>query len=172
MLAERVAVPLKQASITAKQVQDVAEVLRYIEKRMIGRVAGDVDGHVSNYYMICCSAHLSAATTPAHGEIGVLFSGSLLMTLHALRNARSDHWALAIDPLDGYYGQNLDPVTNRPVTLEKVTANIRLLGFQMNKVLIVKARTESPEALQVARAFPLASLWIDGDHPYEGIKRD
>jgi hypothetical protein len=171
LLAERVSSAF-ETSITARQVQDVAKVVRYMEEQMIGRVAGDVDDHVLNYYMICCSTHLLAATTPAHGEIGVLFGGSLLMMLHALRSSRSDHRALVIDPLDGYYGQNLDPVTGLPVTLDNVAANIRHLGFEMNRVRIVKARSESQEALQVARAFPLASLWIDGDHSYEGIRRD
>lgn len=104
--------------------------------------------------------------------MSVLFGGSLLMMLHALRSSHSDHRALAIDPLDGYYGQNLDPVTSLPVTLDNVTANIRRLGFEMNRVRIVKTRSESREALLVAQAFLLASLWTDGDHSYEGIKRD
>jgi hypothetical protein len=171
LLAERVSKAFK-TNITVRQVQDVAEVLRNTEEQMIGRIAGDVDDHVLNYYMIWYSTHLSADATPAHGEIGILFGGSLLMMLHALRSSRSNHWALAIDPLDGYYGQDLDPVVNLPITLDNVAANIRRLGFEMNKVQIVKERSESDEALQIARAFPLASLWIDGDHSYECIKRD
>jgi hypothetical protein len=171
LLAERVSRAF-ETNITARQVQDVAEILRHTEKQMLGRIAGDVDDHILNYFMIYCSTHLSGATTPAHGEIGVLFGGSLLMMLHALQSSHSDHWALAIDPLEGYYSQKFDPTTGFPVTLENVTANIRRLGFEMNKVRIVKARSESREALHIARSFPLASLWIDGDHSYEGIKRD
>jgi hypothetical protein len=171
LIAERVSRAF-EINITTKQVRDVAEVLRYTEKQMIGRVAGDVDDHILNYFMIYCSAYLSGATTPAHGEIGVLFGGSLLMMLHAMQSSRSNHWALAIDPLDGYYGQKVDPVTGLTVTLDYVITNIRRLGFEMNRVRIVKARSESQEALQVARSFPLVSLWIDGDHSYEGIKRD
>lgn len=171
LLAERISKAF-ETNISAKQVQDVAEVLRYTEEQMIGRIAGDVDDHVLNYYMICYSLHLPADATPAHGEIGILFGGSLLMMLHALRSSYSSHWALAIDPLDGYYGQSLDPVVNLPITLDNVTTNVRRLSFEMDNVRIVKERSESDKALQIARSFPLASLWIDGDHSYEGIKRD
>jgi len=171
LLAERVSKAFK-TNINAKQVQDVAQVLRHTEEQMIGRIAGDVDDHVLNYYMIWYSMHLSADATLAHGEIGILFGGSLLMMLHVLRSSHSNHLALAIDPLDGYYGKSLDPVVNLPVTFDNVAANIRRFGFEMNKVRIVKERSESDKALQIARAFPLASLWIDGDHSYEGIKRD
>ncbi len=171
LLSERVSKAFK-TNISARQVQEVAEVLRQTEEQMIGRIAGDVDDHILNYFMIYCSANLSETPTPAHGEIGVLFGGSLLMMLHALQCSRSDHWALAIDPLDGYYGQNVDPITGLAVTLDCVINNILRLGFEMNRVHIVKERSESDEALQIARSFPLASLWIDGDHSYEGIKRD
>jgi len=171
VLAERVSSAF-ETHITAAQVQDVAQVLSKTEDRMVGRIAGDVDDHVLSYFMIFCSSDLSAANTVAHSEIGVLFGGGLLMMLHALRSSGSDHWAVAIDPFEGYYGEKFDPVTRLPVTIDNVKANIGRLGFQTDRVRLVKARSESPEALQAAHAFSLASLWIDGDHSYQGIKRD
>lgn len=161
-----------EMDVTSGQVQNVVEVLRYTEEKMIGRVAGDVDDYVLNYYMVSSSTHLSATSTPANGEIGILFGGGLLMMLHALKSIHSNHWVVAIDPLDGYYGQMVDPVSGLPVTLENVMENIKRFGFEMDRIRVVKARSESQEALQEVQSYPFASVWIDGDHSYEGIKRD
>ena len=98
---------------------------------MIGRIAGDVDDHVLNYYMVYHSSRQCEAVNAAHAEIGILFGGGLLMMLQALRSAPSKHMALAIDPLDGYYGQNLDPVTGLPISYENVAQNIQRLGFEI-----------------------------------------
>ena len=161
-----------EINVTTKQIQEVANWLRNTEKKMIGRIAGDIEDYILNYYMIYSASHLSSNKPVAHAEIGVLFGGSLLLMLHALKNAHSDHYALAIDPLDGYYGQNIDPVSGLPVTLEIVKSNVENVGFGMEKVRIVKATSQSQEALNIAGSFSLATLWIDGDHSYEGVKQD
>ena len=161
-----------EINITSKQIQEVAKWLRSTEKKMIGRIAGDIEDYILNYYMIYSASHIPSAKPIAHAEIGVLFGGSLLMMLHALRNSRSDHFALAIDPLDGYYGQNIDPASGLPVILENVISNVKHMGFGMEKVRIVKATSQSQEALDVAGSYSLATLWIDGDHSYEGVKCD
>lgn len=161
-----------EAPIAARDVQEVAAFLRTAEAKMIGRIAGDVEDHVLNYYMVYRSARECCAANAAHAEIGVLFGGGLLMMLHALRAAASDHQALAIDPLTGYYGQDLDPITRLPISHENVEENVRRLGFDPGRVRLLRLRSESPEALAEASKFRLASIWIDGDHSYEGIKRD
>jgi hypothetical protein len=161
-----------EAPLTAGDVQEAAACLRSAEARMIGRIAGDVEDHVLNYYMVHHSSRQCEAVNAAHAEIGILFGGGLLMMLQALRSADSRHMALAIDPLDGYYGQNLDPFSGLPISSENVEENIRRLGFEMDRVHLLKLRSESPEALAAASRFSLASLWIDGDHSYEGVKRD
>lgn len=173
--AETLAARLGQAfdaPITAQDVQEVAAFLRSAEGRMIGRIAGDVDDHVLNYYMVYRSARECRAANAAHAEIGVLFGGGLLMMLHALRAAASDHQALAIDPLNGYYGQDIDPFSGLPISSENVEENIRRMGFDPGRVRLLRLRSESPEALAEASRFRLASIWIDGDHSYEGIKSD
>jgi hypothetical protein len=159
-------------SVSRSQVQNTAALLRQVEKQMVGRVAGDVDDHILNYHMIGATAHIAAPATIAHGEIGVLFGGSLLMTLHALRNSGSDHHVLAIDPFEGYYGQGPDPVMRLPITVENVRHNISLFGFDKRRILLVPAKSESVEAVKSVKGVSLATLWIDGDHSYEGVARD
>ena len=161
-----------EINVTPDQIQEIAKWLRNTEKKMIGRIAGDIEDHILNYFMISSAAHISSTKPVAHAEIGVLFGGSLLMLLHALKNSHSDHHALAIDPLDGYYGQNIDPVSGLPVTLENVVSNVKNVGFGMEKVHIVTEISQSQEALNLAGSFSLATLWIDGDHSYEGVKQD
>lgn len=161
-----------QVDVTGRQVQNVAATLRDMERRMIGRVAGDVDDHVLNYFMIHAACQVPAASNALHGEIGVLFGGSLLMTLHALRACGSERKAIAIDPFEGYYDQGADPVTGLPVTLNNVKVNLDQLGFDAGRVLLVKAKSESLEALRSVERNSFVTLWIDGDHSYEGIRQD
>lgn len=158
--------------ISSNDVQDVAALLRNTDAGMIGRIAGDVEDHILNYYMVRSSADLYGKTTPAHVEIGVLFGGSLLMTLNGIRSTGSDHIAVGIDPLDGYYGETLDPVTKLPITEENVQYNLNRFGVDASRVRIIKAVSESASAIRAIRLFPIASLWIDGDHTYDGVKRD
>ena len=161
-------------TITSNQVAEIAVLFRNIEQKMIGRIAGDVDDHILNYFMIYYSTKIKTLTQDnlAHGEIGVLFGGSLLMMLFALRSAKSLHYSIAIDPLEGYYGQRLDPITNLPVNLKTVKTNINRFEFNMDRVRIVKEQSESPDAIIFAKNYALLSLWIDGDHSYDGVKRD
>ena len=138
---------------------------------MIARVAGEWMISTQLFMAYYFARQCEEANT-AHAEIGILFGGGLLMMLQALRAAVSEHTALAIDPLDGYYGQTLDPVTGLAISYENVAQNIQRLGFEMDRVHLARLRSESPEALAEAGRFSLASLWIDGDHSYEGVKRD
>jgi len=158
-------------NVTSSDVQKVAKIFRKFEKKMIGRIAGDIDDHIFYYFMVLSSVEIGGDSA-IHGEIGVLFGGSLLMLLHALNRARSSRKAVAIDPFQGYYGTSLDPVTKLPVTIENVEYNIRRFKYDRKQVLLINAASESTQALERVANFRFASLWIDGDHSYEGVKRD
>lgn len=160
------------SEITIKDVDEVSRIFRRVEKQMEGRIAGDLEDHVLNYFLIRDSARLGDGQT-VHGEIGVLFGGSLLMSLFALDSVKTNRKMVAIDPLDGYYGDDaLDPLTQLHINQETVIRNITGLGFDIAKILIIPKLSESVETLDIVRDLRFASIWIDGDHSYEGIKRD
>ncbi len=158
--------------VTANDVQRIVRVFLRIEDNITGRIAGDVDDYILNYYMLQSTAFLGRGDNIGHLEIGVLFGGSLVLMATALRNVQSSHWAIGLDPLDGYYGLQHDPATGLPVTLETAQDNLRRNGFAAARVRIVRDRSESPEAIAQMGRYRLATLWIDGDHSYEGVKRD
>jgi len=158
--------------VTPQQIIKTARLINQIENQMIGRIAGDIEDYILNYYMVYFSAYLESDIKPAHAEIGVLFGGSLILMLFALHNSGSDHAVIAIDPLKGYYGENLDPVTNLPINRATLDANLSKFNFLSSKVTIISAMSESAEAIATTRNLRFGSLWIDGDHSYEGVKRD
>lgn len=159
-------------SITPTDVLHLAETLRTVETQMTGRIAGRVHDHILNYVMVHAAAQITSPFPHVHGEIGVLFGGSLLMTIHALRAIGSTTKVVGIDPFSGYYGREYDPMTGLSVTAEQVWHNLSALGLADHPVHLITAPSESPEAQQQAQHYRFASLWIDGDHSYEGIKRD
>lgn len=159
-------------ALTVEDIQRVAQIVRDVEEGMVGRIAGDIDDYALNYFMIIAANTQLEADNLFHGEIGVLFGGGLLIMQYALQSVHSNNWIMAIDPLDGYYRQEKDPVTGLPINIETVTENLQNEGFSMERVNLIKARSESNETLEQTRSIKLASLWIDGDHSYEGIRND
>lgn len=163
---------LLREPFSAAWVQNVARLLREVEAQMTGRIAGDVDDHILNYAMRMIASQVPLPHPRAHAEIGTLFGGSLILTLFALREAGSQDLVLAIDPLSGYYGQGNDVATGLPVTRETVEANLHAFGFLDGRVHLVTATSQSAVAIDALRGYHLASIWIDGDHSYQGLATD
>ncbi len=170
-LAEDLSQILEQP-FTEQWVQEKAQLIRTIESRMIGRIAGDIEDYILNYTTRFVVASTSQRVNQVHAEIGTLFGGSVLLSLFAIDEARSADHVLAIDPFFGYYGQDLDIVTRLPVTAGTVRDNIAKFGFDLERVEIVSATSQSEEAIKAAASYPLASLFIDGDHSYKGVESD
>ena len=106
-------------------------------------------------------------------EIGTLFGlGALLIHDHLVGRARSVSLTL-VDPLSGYYGEDrLDPNTGLVVSRRNLERNARLLGVDAPDLRIVERLSTDPAARAEVADRRYELLVIDGDHSWDGIRRD
>jgi hypothetical protein len=173
--ASDLAVVLSEAfskEFSAADVLHVVGLINRFEQRMTGRIAGDVQDYVLNYFMITAATSLDPEIERAHVEIGVLFGGGLLLAAHAVISTGSRNRIVGIDPLSGYYGERCDPVTGLPVRASTVHKNIRRLKLATPQIQLIVAKSGDRVAANALAGIELASVWIDGDHSYEGVRQD
>jgi len=103
-----------------------------------------------------------------HLEIGTLFGGSaILSALTKIKYGLTGN-IVCIDPLDGYYGNKIDPGSNVAVTPEIVRKNFELFNVQDRIELVTKK--SQPWPLSPDRKFN--SAYIDGQHDYKACLSD
>lgn len=105
-------------------------------------------------------------------EIGALFGGSGGASIMAVSDLKIDHRYVVIDPLDGYYGQPVDPVTGASVDAETLTENLELAGAREGELTILAGLSQDPQIIEQAGRLKYASGFIDGDHTMLGIHND
>lgn len=154
------------------RIRKVESNIRSISEKMVGRHAGPSPDKLLLYLMRYVSAKRFPEDNYVHVEIGTLHGGSLVATLMALNDAHSSHNVICIDPLDGYYGGAIDPHSSVPVDRETVEENVNLFGFSKSQVEIIQHYSTEKDAIDAVRERKVASLFIDGDHSYEGVKAD
>ena len=154
------------------RIKEVEHRVDLISEGMLGRNAGLSADKLLLYLMRYISAKRFNKDSHIHVEIGTLHGGSLIATLIALQDAGSPQRVVCIDPLDGYYGAGLDPKSAVPVDRNTVEENINRFGFARRQVKIVQHYSTEKKAIGALKGHKIASLFIDGDHSYEGIKAD
>jgi len=154
------------------RIRKVESNMGSISGKMIGRYPGAMPDKLLLYLMRYVSAKRFPEDNYVHVEIGTLHGGSLMATLMALQDAHSSHKVICIDPLDGYYGGAIDPQSAVPVDRETVEENVNRFGFSRSQVEIVQRYSTEKEAIDAVSERKVASLFIDGDHSYEGAKAD
>ena len=154
------------------RIREVESKIRSIDEEMIGRHPGAMPDKLLLYLMRYVSAKRFPQNDYVHVEIGTLHGGSLIATLIALQDAHSSHKVICIDPLDGYYGVAIDPQRAVPVDRETVEENVNRFGFSRSQVEIVQHYSTEKVAIDAVRDRKVVSLFIDGDHSYEGVKDD
>lgn len=169
---ERVAMALPEAS--TEDVDDAVAFIDRVDAEMTGRYCGSLADKLSNTLSALVAAR-SGGDDPSevHLETGTLFGGSLLGKLWALdRAGRARQRVICIDPLDGYYGETIDPWSGLAVTAEAVLDNVARFGFDPARVTLVKKPSTDPACLDPLEGATLRTLLIDGDHAYEGASFD
>lgn len=183
-MAEEICMKLNNAfpngNFDTKQVQEAAGLFNNIKRSIIGRIGNDVDDYVINYFMRQAAAkEFKLLDNIAQVEIGVFFASGIIMMLNALKNADCRHVVIGIDPLNGYYISDnseysckRDILTDLPIDLVTVKKNIIKCGFNPDNIIFVDDYSQSEKALEAVSKYRIASIYIDGDHSYKGLKRD
>ena len=154
------------------EVVSIVREIGKVRKGITGRYCNPIDDQIALYLSRFAAAQFCPDPVAVHIEIGTLFGGSLIATLFAIGRAERKHGVVAIDPLTGYYGQSSDPNTGVEVTQETVEHNVVRLGFPLDRVNIFPYRSDDSVPLANIGQMTIASLFIDGDHSYDGIKAD
>ena len=106
-------------------------------------------------------------------EIGTLFGIGLAAIYDHASSLFTQVHLTAIDPLDGYYGKDMqDIVTNEIISESTFRGNLARAGVTEDEITLVKAMSTEDIAIEAATKLAHDVLIIDGDHSYAGVKAD
>lgn len=161
--------------ISSNDVKDAIALFVKVEKGIDGRIAGDVEDYLFNFFIRRHAAQKFTDSQYVNVEIGVLFGGSFIYTLKAVEGYPVKF--IGIDPLDGYYiqdavhGSRVDKYSQTEVSKTVLERNLKKFvndgdyeiwqGYSTDKAIFENIMDKK-----------ISVLFIDGDHTYEGIKFD
>jgi len=150
------------------------ECLKSIDRNIIGRYCGSLEDKMMQSYFYLKALHYFPSNPKyAHIEIGVLFGGSILLKLSLLKRFAKKQTVIAIDPLEGYYKRgSIDPKTQVEVNEENFRKNISSFGFDGSRLKLINKLSTDRSIVGLVSGYTVATLFIDGDHSYKGIKHD
>lgn len=165
-------IPELGIEITARQLHHLAHKISSTEAISHGRIATSIETIVTRC-LVAVSLIEEDTQSFSCLEIGVLFGIGTVCLYDAVRFRVPEVKFYLMDPLDGYYGRHeSDYVSFNPVTLPVLTENMRIAGVKDDEFTIIQAMSESEEAISQMSDKTLDLLVIDGDHSYDGVKRD
>lgn len=144
------------------------EVIEY-EKKTIGRLAGDIQDSILRI-LVADSLNTDILNIL---EIGVLF-GVNAICLYKLTNCQytRKHITL-VDPLHGYYQPGeMDCLTKLPVDRDTLESNLSVSEVPSTDYTIIQGVSDNPSVIRKVSNSYYQVVFIDGDHSYEGIKKD
>jgi predicted O-methyltransferase YrrM len=142
--------------------------LVHIEQLCAGRLAGDIQDAILRVMV--------AVATPGPNfrmlEIGTLFGVNAAATWDIAACVHDTATVTIIDPLDGYYGAARDVATGLQIKQQTVERNLRVVGVLPEQMRIIPGLSESPDVIAQVKNDRFNYMFIDGDHSYDGMRRD
>jgi glycosyltransferase involved in cell wall biosynthesis len=158
--------------VEESDVKQALKAISLIEKGIIGRYCGELGDKVLQYLSIVQFVRATSSKTIDSIEIGTLFGGSCLAKLFAMQDIGVSGKIICIDPMSGYYGQQLDPIAGIAVTKKVLLDNLTRFGFSKESVELREVKSNNPRAIEGLKEQFYATLLIDGDHSYNGVRYD
>jgi hypothetical protein len=159
-------------AITQKDFMEALAAIKLVEEKIIGRHCGDLGDKLLQYLTIVHFVHSTKNKKCNSIEIGTLFGGSCLMKLMAMRNLGVEGKVVCIDPMAGFYDKEVDIITKLPVAADTFFKNIELFGFSGDSIELRTMKSNDSKALRGLRKRSFATLMIDGNHSYKGVRDD
>lgn len=163
--------------IDRDDVKNAVETFSKIEEVIDGRIAGDVEDYILNYFIRKHVANKFLNEATYNVEIGVLFGGSFSFTINSVLNNDNIKF-IGIDPLDGYYikdekiGTKIDKYSNKEVSSLTLKRNLDRLNIPTEKYEIIQGYSTDNDVLDRMKCKKISVLFIDGDHTYDGVRQD
>lgn len=133
--------------------------------KLHGEVSRGIKGRVACRRAVCgVIAEIVTNCGGDHTEIGTLFGGTAIIAGRMKKTGK----VYIIDPLSGYYGAKVDPISRLKPDRELLEANLKHWNV-INKSVIVEA-VSNPWPLPEDMCFDTAL--IDGDHSFGGAMLD
>ncbi len=156
-------------TMTRWQVRYFEHRIREIEAICAGRLAGDLRDAALRL-MVASSVGGDRLKVV---EIGVLFGVNAAILYDVASCLFDAVEMLVVDPLDGYYGAAVrDPATGLRISLKTVRRNFNLMRIPTSDVSIIADRSDGGAAMTAISGETFNYMFIDGDHGYEGVKKD
>ncbi len=123
------------------------ECIALIDKQIIGRHCGDLGDKLSQYLAIIQFFRKSGVESSDSIEIGTLFGGSCLIKLMAMRDLNVGGKIICIDPMEGYYGNKLDPYSGLEVKTDILFKNLDVFGFSKEAIELKRMPSNENQAI-------------------------
>lgn len=152
----------------------VARYCEHVNETMEGRAAGNLDDFVIRYLFryYACRVDIRGLREACHMEIGALFGAATIFACHATSLAGSSIPIVVVDPLNGYYGKGVDPLTKLDVCEDRFWQNLERFGARRHQIELVRGLSTDPSTIRRCLSKHVVSILIDGDHTYDGIRSD
>ena len=107
--------------------RELSKIVSKIESVRRGLSIGRIPSSNEELFALFLARKISATNhiQLPHCEIGSLFGGSAIITDYALNGNGKQ---ILVDPLDGFYGQNIDPISGELVNLKNLKTKIFLMA--------------------------------------------
>lgn len=168
VLLEEVAPSLGLDWMTDRHLLYMQHAVPQLEGRLRGRLAAPTAAMVLRALVV-----MSAPDPTRILEIGTLYGHSAAYLHEMVKPRKSGFHQTIIDPFFGYYGEdNPDLFTPIPVIEEVFRENMRRVGATDADVEVVVGLAEDTSIQNRLHDRRFEVLVIDGDHSFEGVKRD
>ena len=140
------------------------------ESRCIGRLATTSKDAVLRSLVVEAAVE---KVGPHIAEVGVLFGVNAVFLWEVIGTKHPELHQTLIDPYAGFYEMGeYDPATGVPVTASVVVENLRRSGLSEDRVKIVIGYSHDEQVLSELAGLTYSAVLIDGDHSYQGVRRD